>query len=176
MAGEFTHERPQRHPVQHPGAEVPVPQTTAAPTAPTGNAALEERLERLRKERAIRDGQQEEIEKAREADVLELEGRLAEQYGVRGEEFDIVDGGKDGPIGLALIEGIGVLYKGYRAKVRKDADKQEDLVAFVRPCIVHPSKERFDEIVRKRGFILDRCGSTLLALCGGWEDRTKGKS
>ncbi len=174
MAGEFTHERPQR---QHPAP--PRDEPGGAPVAPPAAPAtesIEARLERLERERALRDEKQAAILRERRAEVLELESRLAAAHGVRGEDFDMVDGGKDGPIGLALIDGVGVLYKSYRAKVRKDADKQEDLIAFVRPCVVHPSKERFDEIVRQRGFILDRCGAVLLELCGGWEDRTKGKS
>lgn len=132
------------------------------------------RLARLRDARAKREAQYDEEQEKRQLAILELEDKLSTELGVRGEAFEIVDGGPDGPIALKLGE--PVLYKKYRAKVRLDKDTQEDLIAFVRPCVCFPTIDLFDQITGRRPLLLDKLGGVLSKLFGGWEDQAQGKS
>jgi hypothetical protein len=103
----------------------------------------------------------------------ELEVKLAKEIGRRGEAFELVDGGPEGPIALKLGE--AVLYKKYKAAVAREKDTDEDLMAFVAPCVVVPEAARFHEIVFARKHLLTKCGDALLKLYGAWEDKSRGK-
>ena len=135
---------------------------------------VKSRLAAARDRRAAREKLFDEALELRQLAILELEDKLSTDLGKRGEDFEIVDGGPDGPIAVRLGE--SVLYKKWRAKVKTDKDTQEDFIAFVRPCVVYPSADKFDEIIGRRGLLLDKCAGVLAKLYGGWEDKSEGKA
>lgn len=142
-------------------------------TDETQPTTLEERLLAARKRKSERDTKEDDENKARSLAILELEEELAAKFGRRGEDFEIIDGGPDGPLAVKLGEGAG--YKRYRAKIMASKETQEDLIAFVNPCVVFPEAKKFSEIVGRRSALYDKLGAALLRLFGLWEGREEGK-
>lgn len=120
------------------------------------------------------DAADELVDLERQAVLAELEVKLTATLGRRGEAFEIVDGGPEGPIAMKLGE--SVLYKTYRTKVRADSLTEDDVLAFVTPSVIVPEQAaQFHEIVGRRRHLLAKCQAAMLVLYGGWEDKSRGK-
>jgi hypothetical protein len=134
---------------------------------------VQERLDAAIAVRNERKQKEDEENKLRRAVILELEAQLSAQLGRRGEDFQIVDGGPFGPIGVKPPSAIA--YKQYRAKLMKDKETQEDLIALVNPCVIHPETKKFGEIVAAKPALYDVLGARVLELGGLWEEKEAGK-
>lgn len=97
-----------------------------------------------------------------EVEALELELRLEGEIGPKGKMFDVVDVSDllESPIGIRL--GDSVLHKRFTTSKMT----QEDAEAYVAPCVVHPSKEKFLELAQMHPAVVDRCAGALAALFG----------
>lgn len=113
------------------------------------------------------------VQQLRELAIKELDVKLRAELGVRGEDFEIVDGGPEGPLAVKL--GPTVLYKRWKDLVKREKDTDADLFSFVAPCVAFPDRETFAAIVGKRIHLLTKCGDALLRLYGGWEEKRQGK-
>jgi hypothetical protein len=134
---------------------------------------LAQRLATKLEARAKREQEREQQVKARQLEALELEERYESELGPIKKYFDILET-SDGPIVLKLGE--SVLFKTFKAKLASKPDASlEDMHAFVFPCVVHPSKDRFLEITGRFPGLLVICMSALLALYQGGELSTQGK-
>lgn len=134
------------------------------------------RRRRVLEERAKRDKAYREQDEVRALDFQELLLKLEDQTGGRrGRDFEIVDAGKFGFVAVARKE--AVLWKSYRAKILKDKYVQtpEDVLAFVRPQVIHPSLQKFDEVVGETPAIADVCANALVELFGVKERDDAGK-
>lgn len=106
---------------------------------------------------------------ATELATLELEFKLEKEHGARGVGFEIVET-VEGPIAVKLGE--GVLHTRFQAsKDMSDSTIDE----YVRPCVVHPSKEEYLAIVARRPAVAIRCASALASLFGAKANADAGK-
>jgi hypothetical protein len=126
------------------------------------------KLAEARKAKEERQKAREGDAEARELAILELEEKLEAEHGARGVMFEIVDT-VEGPIAVKLGE--AVLHTRFQQSKMTDAELDE----YVRPCVVHPSKEKYLEIVGRRPAIALRCASALATLFGVKADVDSGK-
>lgn len=128
------------------------------------------RLARARRAAEEREKARLEAAEDRELEVLELEARFTAELGERGSQFEIVPT-IEGAIVVKL--GPSVLQKKFNsAKNTSDADVHD----FVSPCVVHPSVERYTEIVDRRPGIAWDCALALQKLFHGKDEAATGKS
>ena len=99
---------------------------------------------------------------AAELELFELVEKFEKELGREGRAFAVVDATDLGEGHIVLRLGEGVLWKTYAASKMNVVDTD----AFVLPCVVHPTKEVYREIVMRRGFIADRCANALATLYG----------
>lgn len=151
---------------------------TAAPV-PNGTS-VEARLAAARLRAEAKAQAREEEAKLRELALLELTEKLEEEHGGAGEVV-VIDGGEAGPIGMKL--GAAVLYKQWRSSIDKNQKKLgtdgitlEACQIFVTPCVLHPTKELFGQVVEKFPGLLYVCANALEALytARNVNDRSKG--
>lgn len=126
------------------------------------------KLAAARKAREDREKAEAEKAEARELEVLELEERLEKELGPRGVDFEIVET-IEGPI--AVKRGEAILHQRFQSSKVDEAS----IDAYVRPCVVHPAKEKYLEIVGRRPGVAVRCASALATLFGVKADRDTGK-
>lgn len=120
---------------------------------------IKAKLAAAREAKAKRDEEALAKAEAAELALLELEERLTDELGPRGEEFEIVET----PDGLVAIKlGDSLLHKRFSNSKCTD----EDVFAYVDPCVVHPSTEAFRAMAGKRPAIVVRCASALASLFG----------
>jgi hypothetical protein len=100
--------------------------------------------------------------------ILELEEKLEKELGARGSFFEIVDT-VEGPIALML--GAAVLHTRFQASKVTD----QDIHDYVFPCVVHPEKEKYLEIVGRRPGVALRCANALAILYGAKANADAGK-
>jgi len=140
--------------------------------APVTNDAMKraEMMERKLKREKARDEQLAAFAQKE----LELEDQFEEEFGPRGEAFEIVNFQHDGPI--AVRRGEPVLFKRFQASMPGDKDPTpEAIYAFVKPCLIYPEKAAFDEIIGKRPQIATRVCNALAVLMGAKEGADRGK-
>jgi hypothetical protein len=100
--------------------------------------------------------------KASRIEGLKLEAKFEEERGAIGAEFQIVDASELGEGFIVLRRCEEVLWKRYMGSKQTPGD-QHDLVM---PCVLHPSKERYLEIIARRAYIEDRCANAIGSLQG----------
>lgn len=133
-----------------------------------GVSDIKERLAKARDAKAKKEKAEAEAAEARELEVLELEASLEKEYGPRGTGFEIVET-VEGPIAMKLGE--AVLHTRFAgSKVDEPAIHE-----YVFPCVVHPAKERYAEIVARRPGIGLRCANALATLFGAKANADAGK-
>jgi hypothetical protein len=124
-------------------------------------------------DKAKRDQAREQEVKARKLEALELEEKYEAELGPIKKCFDIVET-IEGPIVLRLGE--AVLFKTFKSKFHGDKEPSlEDMHAFVYPCVVHPSADKFLERAGRFPALLVACAGALTALFTGTELDTRGK-
>lgn len=129
---------------------------------------MKERLAAAREAKEKKDAARAEAAAARELEALDLESKLEGELGPRGEHFEIVET-VEGPIAVKLGEGI--LHTRFQASKVTDTDIHD----YVFPCVVHPSKEKYLEIVGRRPGIALRCANALATLYGAKAQAEAGK-
>lgn len=122
--------------------------------------STKERLVAARAAKEKKEVAAREAAEARELEVLELEVKLEAELGPRGAFFEIVST-LEGPIAVKLGE--AVLHTRFQAA--KDITDTV-LHDYVFPNVVHPSKEKYLEIVGRRPALALRCASALATLYG----------
>lgn len=104
----------------------------------------------------------------RELDALNLEAKYELELGQRGVMFDIV-ATVEGAIVLKLGEGI--LHTRFTNSKTTDVDVHD----FVFPCVVHPEKEKYVELVARRPGVAWDCAAKLQALFHAKDQVNQGK-
>jgi len=128
-----------------------------AELAALGEGDLEARYAALLERRAEKDAARAKEERARRMRIELLEQAMEQETGGRmGEAFAILDT-SEGPIVVA--RGPAVLHKRFRESKMKDADVHD----FVTPCVAHPDKPKFLEIV-------DRCPGLMVVVANALAD------
>lgn len=138
------------------------------PSAPPANESLEDKRKRLQEAKEKLEKLRAEDAKKRAVEVLELELKFEGEIGPRGSQFEIVET-VDGPIVVRLGEGI--LYERFTASKVTPADVHD----FVYPCVIHPAKEKYLEIVARRPDIASRVAHALMNLFGSRHKDDSGK-
>ncbi|WP_437647867.1 hypothetical protein [Sorangium sp. So ce362] len=134
---------------------------------------LEEQLDAKRAELAtLQAGREKSRRRANlQEEIAETERKCKEEAALSEAE------GKYGPIGkriatLDTVDGLVIVKMGDGIKVRIWADKHganpttQACRELVRPCVVHPSVEVFDEMVKERPMILVSVAGKVLELAG----------
>ncbi|MDQ2782607.1 MAG: hypothetical protein M3Y26_08770 [Actinomycetota bacterium] len=126
----------------------------------------------LREKKLALDEARAKAREARELEGLELELRFSDELGPRGAAFEMVDSGDLGEGFLVVKLGSEVLLKRF---VASKTTTPEDISQFVRPCLVHPAPELFDEIVSRRPALASRAAHALMNLFGLKKEDEAGK-
>lgn len=126
-----------------------------------GGDVAARRAELIAKEEARQKDREAARQKA-ELELLEIVDKYETEIGPRGQRFQVIDATALGEGLIVLKLGEEVLWKRYTASKMTDADTFD----FVFPCVVHPAKELFAEIVSRRGAIAGRCAKALGELYG----------
>lgn len=137
-------------------------------SAPDTKTPELDELAELEKRAAERAKAREGEERKRRIEVLKLEAKFEEELGPRGSMFEIVET-VEGPIVVRLGE--GVLFQRFTASKVTPADVHN----FVYPCVEHPTKERYVEIVANRPEVAGRCAHALMSLFGAKNKDDAGK-
>ncbi len=132
------------------------------------NVDVKEKLVAARAAKDAREKSKAEAAQARELESLELEEKYDKELGPRGAFFEIVDT-IEGPIVLKLGE--AVLHTRFSESKVTAADIHE----YVYPCVVHPTKEKYLEIVGRRPALALRCANALATLYGAKANADAGK-
>jgi len=136
-----------------------------------------DRIAELREAKAKRDAAREEKEeKANELEYLELEAKFDAELGPRGRAFEIINATSLGEGFIVLKLGSGILWRNFeKALQKKDGPSVVDVESLIIPNLVHPSPEKYRQIVMDRPFVADRCASALGDLYGVKAEHDKGK-
>ena len=129
-------------------------------------------LAELRAKKQELDEARAKAREVRESEALELEIRFSEELGPKGSQFEIVDSGDLGEGFIVVKLGPEVLLKRFLAS---KTTTPEDVAQFVRPCVVHPEKETFDEIASRRPALAARACHALMNLYGLKKEDDAGK-
>ncbi len=132
---------------------------------------------RLRAEKDERDQAAKDAKSAAELEGLELEARFAKELGKLGVDFAMVDASVYGEGFVVVKLGSDLNWRKYVDAVSKSEANPaaEDVFAFTAPAVVHPTAERYAEIVRKRGRLAGRAADALASLHGVAGKVTEGK-
>jgi hypothetical protein len=152
-----------------------MPTPPDAPPSTTEADTIEARMARAREAQSKRQDAAARARQLEELAILELENRLEEEgKGPRGVNFEIVDGGSEGPIAVRL--GDLVVFKRFQATMKGDKEpSHEDHYNFVAPSLLYPEKDKFNAIVGRRAVLLLRCSNALATLYGARDDEARGK-
>jgi hypothetical protein len=102
---------------------------------------------------------------------LKLEEKYEAELGPVGVEFQMVDASELGEGFVVLRRGEEVLWKRYMASKKSATDTHE----LVMPCVVHPTKEKFLELIGRRAHIEERCAFAIGTLHGVKMKEEEGK-
>lgn len=130
-----------------------------------------DRLARARAAASARAAKREAEREAAELERLELEAKYEGEIGPIDRAFVIVDASDLGEGFIVLRLGEGVLWKTFSTSKMDVVDVE----TFVLPNVVHPSRETYREIVMRRGFLADRCATSLAKLYGVKRETDAGK-
>lgn len=112
----------------------------------------------------------------RELAILELEISLTAKHGPRGNQYEIVDGGHEGPVAVKL--GDLVVYKRFQSAVTDEKGKgltPELAFEYVFPCLAFPDADSFKAIYQRRPGLVFRCATALSQLFAGKESSDREK-
>lgn len=136
-------------------------------SAPSENGiplTVEQRLALARERKAKREAVREEDDARIELQVLELEEKLeADGKGSAGRDF-VVFGTDEGPVALRCGERI--LWMGFQ-KAKPDENgnpRHGDIVNFIVPCLLAPSREDFLAMIERRAGLALVCANRLVRL------------
>ena len=129
---------------------------------------VKERLAKAREAKAAKEKAAAEAAEMLELETLELETSLEKEHGPRGFGFEIVET-PEGPIAVKL--GDSVLHKRFSESKIDEASMHD----YVYPCVVHPAKDKYLEIVGRRPGIVLRCANALASLFGAKANADAGK-
>ncbi len=129
-------------------------------------------LAELKAKKAELDEARESAREARELEGLELEIRFTAELGPMGSQFEMVDSAELGEGFLVVKLGPEVLLKRF---VNSKTNTPEEVAQFVRPCLVHPEPEKFDEIASRRPALVIRAAHALMTLYGLKKEAEAGK-
>jgi hypothetical protein len=130
--------------------------------------STQEKLAAARAAKETRQNAAKEAAAAKELALLELEERLEKEHGARGAFFEMFDT-VEGPVAVKLGE--AVLHTRFQASKMEPSDLHD----YVHPCVVHPSKEKYVEIVDRRPAIAQRAALALATLYGVKANEDAGK-
>ncbi|WP_437606255.1 hypothetical protein WMF20_35385 [Sorangium sp. So ce834] len=143
---------------------------------------LEAQLDKKRAELATLQAGREKSKR-----LAELQAELAETERKCQEEAALAEAeSKFGPLGKKLaaldtVDGLVIVKQHDGVKVRLWADKNGEKPSvqacreLVRPCVVHPALERFDEMVKDRPLLLVTAAGKVLELAGIGAKEVSGK-
>lgn len=136
-----------------------------------GSASVAKQLEALRAERAELARRREQREQRLEALAeLEREQRALDDERALDEMVE-----KYGPVDKAICTvetdaGLIILRRPTSLKFRRFQDKgsfaSDDVLAFVRPCVLHPASAAFESILDELPATLTRLANALVTVCG----------
>lgn len=145
------------------------------------NDSIAARLDAARAAKKALDDKAEEVAALRELALLEAEIKYSGELGKKGEAWDLVDGGAEGPI--VVKKGEAVLYKAWRSEIDKNKAKTggdgitlEACHRFAAPQVVFPDSKAFAALVENRQGLLYSCANALEMLHSSNEALTRGKS
>lgn len=153
--------------MNHPSNDRP----TTSPDDKAQREARAKRLEELQKRQAEREKKRELEADEKELERAELVDKFETELGPIGREFQIVDA-------TALGEGFIVVKLGTEVgwkKFQNSKVTEVDVRNFVLPCVAHPEKEKYDEIVTRRPALANRCANALATLHGAKLNDEAGK-
>jgi hypothetical protein len=117
----------------------------------------------LRKRKAERDAAAAIEKEAAEIEALELEERFEKELaGRKDRDFVIVDVSDLGEGFVVLKLGEDVLWNTFKASKMNAVDTD----CFVYPCVVHPTKDAYRLLAKRRAFVPERCAGALATLYG----------
>lgn len=154
-----------------PAPESPTPEAQASTPATSSSEEVERRLLEARKRKAEREKAIEDRKRKFELELLELEEKFEAELGPRGSAFEIVDATDQGEGFIVLKLGYGVAYHAFK----NSKMKEKDVHAFVLPCVVHPERAKFLELVERRHELPIRCANALVTLHGAKAEDAAGK-
>ncbi len=126
-----------------------------------------EKLSRLRSEKAMREAAQVETREAAEIECLELESKFSADGSKLGVDFAMVfdpDLGTDGIIVVKLGSDLAFRRFVDATVSASGLASAADMFEFVGPAVVHPTQERYAELVRSRGGLANRACDALSSL------------
>jgi hypothetical protein len=133
--------------------------------------ALNERLEVLREAKAQRELQRDLEAKKRELAALELGERFEVEIGAQGVDFRIINT----DVGLVVVRlGDFVTFKRFDA-IPLEKKTAEDVIAFVTPSVVYPTRAEFGQLVTARPGIAYTCALAIQQMFSGKRDEATGK-
>jgi hypothetical protein len=120
--------------------------------------------EELLAARAEREAEAAKVQDAHETLILELEDRYSTTLGKRGVAFEIANEAnmaEAGPIVVKLGEPVA-----HKTWMSKSPGTPEDMFAYVKPAVVFPDGNAFNELALSRAGILQEACAALMQLHG----------
>lgn len=132
---------------------------------------IDEEFARELAKREQREKARVDARKRNRLEGLKLESKYEDELGPIGVEFQIIDASELGEGFIVVRRAEEVLWKRYMASKQTPADEHE----LVLPCVVHPAKEKYLEIIGRRAFVESRCATAIGALQGVRTRHEEGK-
>jgi hypothetical protein len=129
------------------------------------------RIEILREESAARQSLRAKKREAAEEARLELESKFERELGPMGEKFEIIDLTNLGKGLVVIKQGSSVIHKRFENSKKED----EDIEAYVMPCLAYPSADDFRAILNDLPEVLGRCAFACHRLFGAKTREDEGK-
>lgn len=145
-------------------------------SAATSGETQAERLARLRAEKAAREATLEDERVAFELRELELDARYTNELGRSGVDWAMVS---DVRLGVIVVVKLGadLAFRRFTDAVAtaEGAPDADALFQFTAPCVVYPTQDEYAELVRKRGFVSNRCADAVMSLHAMRQKKIEGK-
>ncbi len=127
----------------------------------------EEKLARLRKEKATREKAMGETRGAAELAELELESKFSADGSKLGVDFAMVVDRDLGPDGIIVVKlGADLAFRRFvdATVAANGSTSAADMFDFTAPAVVHPAPDAYAQLVRKRSGLADRTCNALTSL------------
>lgn len=100
--------------------------------------------------------------------------KIDDEHGPEGREFKVLRT----DLGAVVVKRApGPAFKKFQdLKARPNHKETELCEQLARPCVIHPSKERFDEMLREQPYIATRCADAIAVLAGVRAEEVSEKS
>lgn len=157
---------------------------TGQPTELTSAQKLEKKLEEARARRAaIAEAREKKnADKLLEAELAaEVQGieddeviaKLEDELGPEGRAFKVIRTDLGAVIVKRSTAAAFKMFQDLRARENPKVHQLSDQLT--RPCLLHPSKDRFDEMLKEQPHILIRCTNAIAELAGVRAEEVAGK-